>query len=94
MRRKAKIPKAIKEPGVLSGNFVFYFIDTIGLPLEMVIIRAQQYGMFIDWPGFASKAVSCGWGKRRLDACRRLADNYYTEMWVEKTFGYKRGGNV
>jgi len=82
----SKIPEAIKEPRVLSGEFVFYFVDTLGLPLEMVIMRAQQDGWFIDWPGFVAKAGSCGWGDSKISACRELANSYYTRAWVEKTY--------
>jgi len=85
-----KHPEVFKEPGVLTGEIVFYFVDTIGLPLEIVIMEAQQRRLFIDWRSFIDKAVSCNWSDKRIYDCRKLANSYYTEKWVEKTWGIKR----
>lgn len=88
-----KLPKGMKvynELGVVNGEVVFFLVDTIGLPLEMVILEIQKRKQFIDWPTFYLKAKNSRWSERRLQECRTLANNYYTEQWVEKTFGIKR----
>lgn len=65
--------------GITPENFqviagVFYFVDTLGLPLSVLVERLFQQRQYVDWKDFASKALSVGWkpGKVRamiIEAC-------------------------
>lgn len=71
---------------VMNGELVFRLVDTYGLPLELVILKVQASKLFIDWVTFAGVAVASGWGAGKIDECRRLANSYYTERWIEETW--------
>ena len=80
------------HPSVMNGELAFRLVDTYGLPLEVVILKVQERGLFIDWVTFAKVATASGWNNQRINACRRLANSHYTEKWVAKIFGM-RGNN-
>jgi hypothetical protein len=44
---------------VLGG--VFPFVDTHGIPLEIIVDQVSQKGDVIDWLGFWNDAMKVGW---------------------------------
>jgi alanyl-tRNA synthetase len=48
------------EGKIVVGN-VFQFVDTLGLPLNIVYDVLKDQNMVIDWPQFILNALSHGW---------------------------------
>lgn len=69
---------------------VFPFVDSCGIPLDIVIDRLKDSGMVPDWVEFYDEAVKAGWhpGRVVLRLSEAVGDVYgptYREGW-EKRF--------
>ena len=41
-------------------------VNSIGLPLEVVLSDFKQRGLVPDWPDFIEESLKCGWNPRTL----------------------------
>lgn len=67
----------MKIIGKTEDNFlvvadVFEFFDTLGLPLEDIIIQLKNKNMLIDWIDFYKQSKKAGW----------LVDTFYEKLIV------------
>ena len=46
---------------------VFPFVDTIGLPLDLIVEVLQDRGYVVGWEDFTQDALAHGWTQKTVD---------------------------
>ena len=83
----------IAEHLELPGDRVFFWMDTKGIPLEIICIMANEKGLVIGWSEFFKAANLSGNFKNKLDKFYERAkqasidagyNNKWWSKWIEK----------
>ncbi len=52
---------------MLTGEEAFLLYDTYGLPLELMVLKARERRVGVDWQGFFKMARGRNFSNRRLN---------------------------
>ena len=58
---------------------VFFYVDTIGMPLEMVMLKVHEHGVATNLSAFLDDAISAGWTRGKAIAVVNEAVNSLRE---------------
>jgi alanyl-tRNA synthetase len=68
---------------------VFPFVDTHGIPLDVVLDKLREHGLMPDWLEFYESAVKAGWHRERVvhrleEAVGDVYGPEFREAWSKK----------
>lgn len=65
---RLQAPLSVQVHEAVNGICVFKFVDTFGLPIDVVWNKAKQNGLVPAWDQFVTKARKAGWSERNIRA--------------------------